>query len=181
VHHSIAAAVIAASLLLPIGASAATGISIAPDPWLAVEVRNIRIENLAAGTLPAGGSVAALTGSPNGFTTFTDSVLWGAGSNDAIGLAVVDGGVWVVRSDVTGGQGNGITTGEASGVLADNSAFVRIRDARVFANTTNAIRCADERNASSTIRINNTLLGGPVVGSPNCVGVYDASNAPRTC
>jgi len=37
VHHSIAAAVIAASLLLPIGASAATGLSIAPDPWLAVD------------------------------------------------------------------------------------------------------------------------------------------------
>ena len=147
------------------------------------EVRNVRIENLAAGLLPAQGSVAVavFTSNPNGFTVFRNVSIWGAGPNDAYGIAMQAGSLWLLHSDVTGGQGNGITTGEAVGINATGTSFLRVRDSRVGAQTTGPTRYAVERRDSATMNINNTAIAGTIFGSPTCISVFSFGLAPLTC
>jgi len=82
---------------------------------------------------------------------------------------------------VTGGLGNGMTTGEAVGINATGSSFLRVRDARVAAQTTGPKRYAVERRDSTTMNISNTALAGGIVGSPTCISVFSFGLAPLTC
>jgi hypothetical protein len=149
----------------------------------ASEVRELRIENSASGLLPAQGSVAVsvTTGSPNGFTVFRNTVIWASGPNDAYGIAMGAGSIWVMNSDVNAGLGNGATNGEAVAVNANGTAFLRIRDSRIAANTTGSPRWSLERRDTSTIRVNNTALGAPTFGSPSCISVFDFASNPVAC
>jgi hypothetical protein len=149
----------------------------------ASEVRKLRIENTASGLLPTQGSVAVsvTTGNPNGFTVFRNAVIWAAGPNDAYGIAMGAGSIWVMNSDVNAGLGNGQTNGEAVAVNANGTSFLRIRDSRISANTTGSPRWSIERRDTSTIRVNNTALGAPTFGSPSCIAVSDFASNPVTC
>ncbi|MCK7496435.1 MAG: hypothetical protein MZW92_40145 [Comamonadaceae bacterium] len=60
---------------------------------------------------------------PEGFTVFRDVSIWAQGPNDAYGIAMSSGSIWLLHSDVTGGQGNGNTTGEAVGINATGNSL----------------------------------------------------------
>ena len=147
------------------------------------EVRSLRIDNSATGLLPAQGSVGVYVVGPNplGFTVFRDVSIWAQGPNDAYGIAMSSGSIWLLHSDVTAGQGNGNTTGEAVGINATGSSFLRVRDSRVAANTTGPTRWAVERRDTTTMNISNTALAGGIVGTPTCISVYTFGLSPLTC
>ncbi len=149
----------------------------------AAEVRSLRIDNFATGLLPAQGSVGVYVVGPNplGFTVFRDVSIWAQGPNDAYGIAMSSGSIWLLHSDVTAGQGNGITTGEAVGINATGSSFLRVRDSRVAAQTTGPTRWAVERRDTTTMNISNTAISGPIFGTPTCISVFTYGLAPLTC
>jgi hypothetical protein len=149
----------------------------------AAEVRSLRIDNFATGLLPAQGSVGVSVVGPNpeGFTVFRDVAIWAQGPNDAYGIAMSGGSIWLLHSDVTAGQGNGNTTGEAVGINATGSSFLRVRDSRVAAQTTGPTRWAVERRDTATLNISNTAINGTIVGTPTCVSVFTFGLAPLTC
>jgi len=146
-------------------------------------VRSLRIDNFATGLLPAQGSVGVYVVGPNpeGFTVFRDVAIWALGPNDAYGIALASGSIWLLHSDVTAGQANGITTGEAVGINATGNSFVRVRDSRVSAQTTGPTRYAVERRDTTTMNVNNTAINGTIFGSPNCVSVFTFNLSPLTC
>ncbi len=154
-----------------------------PTVWAgaAAEVRNVRVENGASGTLPSGGSVAVAQNaqSATGFTVFTDSTVWATGSNDAVGARITSGSIWFVRTTVQGGLPS--STGAAIGLAASNTAFVRVRDGRLVGVGSQPGSRGVERLNSSQVRINNTAILGGIVGSPNCISVFDFGNNPLTC
>ena len=154
-----------------------------PTVWAgaAAEVRNVRVENGASGTLPAGGSVAVAQNaqSANGFTKFTDSTVWAIGSNDAVGARITSGTIWFVRTTVQGGLPS--SAGTAIGLAASNTAFVRVRDGRLVGVGSQPNPRGVERLNSAQVRINNTAISGSIVGSPNCVSVFDFGNNPLSC
>jgi hypothetical protein len=154
-----------------------------PTVWAgaAAEVRNVRVENGASGTLPAGGSVAVAQNaqSASGFTVFTDSTVWAIGSNDAVGARITSGSIWFVRTTVQGGLPS--SAGAAIGLAASNTAFVRVRDGRLVGLGSQPNPRGVERLNSALVRINNTAISGSIVGSPNCISVFDFGNNPLTC
>jgi pectin methylesterase-like acyl-CoA thioesterase len=148
------------------------------------ELRELRILNTTSGAFPTNGALAVLQSaqSPTGNTRLVDLFISALGSGDNAGV-IIDGGVLVI-ADVAliAGVESPLGSGGALGVSSDNASIVRLRNSQVFTYTSNAgFNAALERNASSLLLVNDTLVSGPIVGTPTCISVFSNLLQARTC
>jgi hypothetical protein len=148
------------------------------------EFRQVGIFNTTAGAFPANGAVVVLqtAQSAAGNTRLADMNINALGSGDNAGV-IVDAGVLVlVDVDVTAGVSSPLGAGGALGVSTDNASTVRLRNSRVYSFTSNAgFNAALERAAASLLLVNDTLVSGPIVGTPTCISVFNNNLQARTC
>ena len=101
---------------------------------------------------------------------------------DNAGVLVQGGSLGIVGSDVTAGVSSPLGSGGALGVSTENASTVRLRNSRVYAYTSNVgFHAAAERSDTSSLLINDTLLSGPIVGTPTCISVFSNQLQARTC
>jgi len=148
------------------------------------ELSQVGILNTTSGAFPTNGALAVLQSaqSPSGNTRLADLSISALGSGDNAGV-IIDGGLLVIADAiVTAGVATPLGSGGALGVSSDNTSTVRLRNSQVYAYTSNAgFHAALERAASSLLLVNDTLVSGPIVGTPSCISVFFPQMAARSC
>jgi hypothetical protein len=140
--------------------------------------------NTSGGAFPTLGAIAVLqtAESPSGNTRLLDLNVAAAGSGDNAGVLVQGGSLGIVGSDVTGGVASPLGSGGALGVFAEMTATIRLRNSRVYAYTSNAgFLAAVERSDAALMYVNDTLISGPIVGTPTCISVFNNQLQAWTC
>jgi len=148
------------------------------------ELRQAGVWNTSAGAFPTLGAIAVYqtAESPSGNTRLLDLNIAAVGSGDNAGVLVQGGSLGIVGSDVTAGVSSPLGSGGALGVSTENASTVRLRNSRVYAYTSNVgFHAAAERSDTSSLLINDTLLSGPIVGTPTCISVFNNQLQARTC
>ena len=148
------------------------------------ELRQAGVWNTSAGAFPTLGAIAVFqtTESPSGNTRLLDLNIAAAGSGDNAGVLVQGGSLGIVGSDVTGGVASPLGSGGALGVFVEMTGTIRLRNSRVYAYTSNAgFHAAIERSDAALMYINDTLISGPIVGTPTCISVFNNQLQARTC
>jgi hypothetical protein len=153
----------------------------------AANLRGMTITNTSPGAFGSGGGATGVhqaASTANGFTQLVDVNVLGIGPGENRGVSVDNGTLHILYSEVQAGPSTnpvGASTGVA--LLTNQSAFVRVRDSRLFVNSSAAgTRGVIRRNDASTVLVNNSVLdGAEIVGSPTCVSVFDRMLQVRTC
>lgn len=148
------------------------------------ELRQAGVWNTSGGALPTLGAIAVFqtAESPSGNTRLLDLNIAAAGSGDNAGVLVQGGSLGIVGSDVTGGVASPLGSGGALGVYAEMTGTIRLRNSRVYAYTSNAVfHAAVERSDAALMYVNDTLISGPIVGTPTCISVFNNQLQARTC
>ena len=148
------------------------------------ELRQAGVWNTSGGAFPTLGAIAVFqtAESPSGNTRLLDLNIAAVGSGDNAGVIVSGGSLGIAGSDVTAGVSSPLGSGGALGVSADNASTVRLRNSRIYTYTSNAgFNAALERNAAASLLVNDTLVAGPIVGTPTCISVFNNQLQARTC
>ena len=120
--------------------------------------------------------------SPSGTTRLQGLNIFAVGSGDNAAVIVQGGTFGIVDSDVTAGVSSPLGTGGALGVFSEITCTIRLRNSRVYAFTSNAsFHAAIERSDAALMYINDTLVSGPIVGTPTCISVFNNQLQARTC
>ena len=153
----------------------------------AANLRGMTITNVSPGAFGSGGGATGVhqaASSANGFTQLVDVNVLGIGPGENRGVSVDNGTLHIIASEVQAGPNtNPVGTSTGVALLANQSAFVRVRDSRLFVNSSAAgTRGVIRRNGASTVLVNNSVLdGAEIVGGPTCVSVFDRMLQVRTC
>jgi hypothetical protein len=153
----------------------------------AANIRGMTIANTSPGAFGSGGGATGVHqagSSANGFTQLVDVNVLGTGPGENRGVSVDNGTLHIIYSEVQAGANtNPVGTSTAVALLSNQSAFVRVRDSRLFVNSSAAgTRGVIRRNDASMVLVNNSVLdGAEIVGNPTCVSVFDRMLQVRTC
>jgi hypothetical protein len=148
------------------------------------ELRQAGVWNTSGGALPTLGAVAVfqVAESASGNTRLLDLNIVATGSGDNAGVIVQGGSLGIAGSDVTAGVSSPLGSGGALGVSTENATTVRLRNSRVYSFTSNVgFNAALERADASALLVNDTLVSGPIVGTPTCISVFNNQLQARTC
>jgi hypothetical protein len=153
----------------------------------AANLRGMTISNTSPGAFGSGGGATGVhqaASSANGFTQLVDVNVLGIGPGENRGVSVDNGTLHIIATEVQAGPNtNPVGASTAVALLSNQSAFVRVRDSRLFVNSSAVgTRGVIRRNDASTVLVNNSLLdGAEIVGVPTCVSVFDRLLQVRTC
>ena len=138
----------------------------------AANLRGMTISNTSPGAFGSGGGATGVhqaASSANGFTQLVDVNVLGIGPGENRGVSVDNGTLHIIATEVQAGPNtNPVGASTAVALLSNQSAFVRVRDSRLFVNSSAVgTRGVIRRNDASTVLVNNSLLdGAEIVGVP---------------